>query len=385
MKVLLVWQGPRDERERIMFSRRQTPFLRQLLVEGVEPVVALLGDEGGVHRDLEGSGIPIEILPTLPPPASKLPSLPKAVRDLRALIRRHRPDVLEGSDPLPGLAASLAGRSTTGGSRPLVIYRRHFYDGWVRMKIPSQIAARLADRMAVSCDSMRRHVSTRERKPVRLIDVSTSGIAEPPAIGESEIAEGRASLGIGGNAFVVGAVAYLLHHKGIDVLLDALDYLPPGSDVHVVIVGEGRARAALEQQAARKPFRVHFLGHRKDVHRWIAAADVMVMPSRWEAFGRVTLETMSMGRPLIASRIGGLHDAIVDGETGLFVPVDDPPALGAALDSLVRDRPRARQMGIAARAHYEAHHTIAHMAASWRQAWQRAIDSSRKTHGTVRS
>lgn len=385
MKVILAWQGPRTERERIMFSRRQTPFLRQLLVDGVQPVVALMGDDGGLRRDLEGSGVPVEVLPMLPPPAAKLPSLPRAVRALRAMVRRHRPDILEGSDPLPGLAAALAGRSMLGGRRPIVIYRRHFYDGWIRMKIPSQIAARLADRLAASCDAMREHIAARERKPVRLIDVSTSGIAEPPSVGEAEIAAARASLGIGPGAFVIGAVAYLLHHKGIDVLLDALDHLSPGADIHVVVVGNGRARPALEQQAAGKPFQVHFLGHREDVHRWIAASDVMVMPSRWEAFGRVTVETMSMARPLIASRIGGLHDAVVDGETGLFVPVDDPAALGGAIESLVGDRSRVRRMGAAARAHYEAHHTIAHMAASWRQGWQRAIDVTRAARGGERS
>jgi glycosyltransferase involved in cell wall biosynthesis len=385
MKVLLAWQGPRTERERIMFSRRQTPFLRQLLVEGVQPVVALMGDDGGMHRDLEGSGVLVAVLPMLPPPAARLRWLPQAVRALRAMVRQHRPDILEGSDPLPGLAAALAGRSMLVGQRPLVIYRRHFYDGWLRMKIPSQIAARLADRMGVSCDALREHIAAQEWKAIGLIDVSTSGIAEPRTVGDAEITTARATLGIGTETFVIGVVSTLLHHKGIDVLLDALDHLRPGSAVEVVVVGDGRARAALEQQAAGKPFRVHFLGHREDVQRWMAATDVMVMPSRWECFGRVTVETMSMGRPMIASRIGGLRDAVVHGETGLLVPVGDPSALGAALDSLIRDRVSARRMGAAARAHYEAHHTIAHMAASWRQSWQRALDVTHADREGVRS
>lgn len=373
MRVLLAWQGPRHERERIMFSRRQTPFLRQLVVEGVRPVVALLGDGGGLRRDLEGSGIPVEVLPVLPPPAAKLVWLPRAVWALRSMIARHAPDIIEGSDPLPGLAAALAGRTAPGRRRPLVIYRRHFYDGWLRMKIPSQIAARLADRMAASCEAMRRHVAAVEWKAPSLIEVSTSGIAEPPVCSADEITAARQSLGIAPDAFVIGAVAFLCRHKGIDVLIRALDGLTPGRDLHVIVVGNGRERPSLEKLAAGAPFPVHFLGHREDVHRWIAASDVMVMPSRWECFGRVTVETMSMGRPLIASRIGGLHDAVVDGETGVFVPVDDPAALGAALDAFIQDPARARRMGAAARARFEAHHTIAHMAASWRRAWERAL------------
>ncbi|MEO7192592.1 MAG: glycosyltransferase family 4 protein [Vicinamibacterales bacterium] len=367
-----------------MHGRRQVPLLRQLVADGVEPIVALLGDEGGMRRDLEGSGVRLEVLPVLPPPASKLLALPRAVALLRSMIARHNPDIVEGSDPLPGLVAALAGRAPSRRRRPLVIYRRHFYDGWLRMRIPSQMAARLSDRMAASCESMRRRIAAAERKPLRLIDVSTSGIAEPPIIADDEMARARESLGIAPHAFVICAVAYLCHHKGIDVLIRALEHLTSRGDIHVVIVGDGRERQRLERLASHGSIPVHFLGHREDVHRWIAIADVMVMPSRWESFGRVTIETMSMGRPLIASRIGGLHDAIVEGQTGLFVPADDPSALGAALATLVDDRARARRMGAAARAHFTAHHTIAHMATSWRHSWERAMAATTARHGGTR-
>ena len=109
----------------------------------------------------------------------------------------------------------------------------------------------------------------------------------------------------------------------------------------------------------------------------MAASDVIVMPSRGECFGRVTLEAMSLGRPLVASRVGGLQDAVVDGETGLLVPVGDAHALAEALASLARDPERLKRMGEAARARFESHCTITHMATSWRRAWERAVSDRR--------
>jgi glycosyltransferase involved in cell wall biosynthesis len=100
---------------------------------------------------------------------------------------------------------------------------------------------------------------------------------------------------------------------------------------------------------------------------------VVAIPSRRESFGRVTLEAMASGRPLVASRVGGLEEAITDFETGRLVPPEDPAALAEALRSLLLDLPSARRMGAAARQRYESRYTMDHMATSWREAWERAI------------
>jgi glycosyltransferase involved in cell wall biosynthesis len=382
MRVLLAWGGPLTVRDRATYRRRHVAFLRQLAADGVHAVVVLLGDGGGSREDLAETGIAVEVVPIRSARAAGFATLPYAVATLRSAIARHRPDVVDASDPLPGIAAGLAARGLRRSRRPVVMYRRHFYAARPVPALASRIAARLADRMVASCESMRHYVAGVEGKPLRLVDVATSGIADPPPIGPVDIASARRSLGILDEAFVIGAVANLHWRKGIDVLIRALERLPPARDVHLVIVGTGPEEGNLRRLAARAPVPVHFLGHRDDVQRWMAASDVMAMPSRSESFGRVTLEAMSVGRPLVASRVGGLPDAVVDGETGVLVPVDDADALGAALGALVIDRACAQLMGAAARARFEAHYTIAHMAASWRRAWERAVAASR--NGAVR-
>ena len=99
------------------------------------------------------------------------------------------------------------------------------------------------------------------------------------------------------------------------------------------------------------------------------------MPSRRESFGRVTLEVMAAGRPLVASRVGGLAEAVVDQETGLLVPPENAQALAAALGTILGDRTVARRMGDTARRRYEARYTLDHMATAWRDAWERATSN----------
>jgi glycosyltransferase involved in cell wall biosynthesis len=377
MKVLLAWRGACDAQDLAIYSRRQLPLLLALRDAGVDLAVALFGDDGGLHRRLADCGIAAEVLPLLPPPAATAGAFPGAVWRLRQMIRRHRPDLVEGSDPLPGLAATLACIGLA--PRPLTVYRRHFDGGRLRARLPSRVAALLADRMIASCEGMRRIVIEKERKAPQQVDVATSGIEEPEVHSPESLAQTRASLGVPPDAVLLGVVAYLRPQKGVDVLLRALPLLQARPSVQLVVVGHGPQLPLLRALAEQAAVPVHFLGHRIDAPRWIAASDAMVMPSREEAFGRVTLEVMAAGRPLVASAVGGLPDAVVHGETGLLVPRDDPAALAGALRALVDDACLRQRMGRAARTRYEQGFTISHMASSWCAAWQRALAAQHPT------
>jgi glycosyltransferase involved in cell wall biosynthesis len=81
---------------------------------------------------------------------------------------------------------------------------------------------------------------------------------------------------------------------------------------------------------------------------------------------------MAAGRPLVASRVGGIVDAVDHGENGLLVAPDDPGALRAALQTVVDDAGLAARLAAAGRRRYERRHTLDHMAAAWRHAWERA-------------
>lgn len=373
MNVLLAWNGPANAAERTVLLRREVPMIRQLAADGIWISVTLFGDPADTGRALETEGISVAVLPkSLPPSAAALRALPAAVLGLTAILRALHPDVMEGIEPMPAIALGLAARRLKG--RGVVTYRRqHSGAGSLKLRAASWLAARLAQRTVVMSEATRRVASLEDRTPLSRIELVRSGAASPRSVSPAEIAEERRLLGIGTGVRVIVAVSRFRHEKGLDVLLLALDALGDLQDVHVVIAGTGPEEAVLRELALRAPLPVHFTGHRDDVEVCYALADVVVMPSRRESFGRVSSETMASGRPLVASRVGGLVEGVVDGLTGLLVPPDDPQALAAALRMVLEERTLAARMGAAARERYEMNYTIQHMATSRREAWVRAL------------
>ncbi len=140
--------------------------------------------------------------------------------------------------------------------------------------------------------------------------------------------------------------------KGQDTLIRAVAELRRrGEEVSLLILGEGELRRDLEALAARlgAEASVFFLGWRPDVAQVLAACDVFCLPSRNEGMGRVLVEAMALGKPIVASDIGGIRDLVSSGENGLLVPPGDVAAWAAALVRLHRDPEERRRMGEAGR------------------------------------
>lgn len=168
----------------------------------------------------------------------------------------------------------------------------------------------------------------------------------------------RAGLGLAADGRVLLFVGRIQRLKGIEVLLRAFSMLQD-IQARLVVVGgrpntthESREIGRLEQLAARLGIteRVLFAGAvpHAELPMYYAAADVTVMPSSYESFGLVAVESLACGRPVVATRVGGLRTIVRDGETGLLVPWRDPAMFAEALRSvLLDDRLRAR-MGAAA-------------------------------------
>ncbi len=130
------------------------------------------------------------------------------------------------------------------------------------------------------------------------------------------------------------ALARLHQHKGLDILLTALQKNPTP---YLWIAGEGPERDALVKQTERLGLsnRVRFLGWRTDREALLAAADVCVFPSREEPFGTVVIEAWAAGVPLIAAAAQGPAAYVKNGINGLLVPIDDSNALAAAIAQAV--------------------------------------------------
>jgi glycosyltransferase involved in cell wall biosynthesis len=155
--------------------------------------------------------------------------------------------------------------------------------------------------------------------------------------------EARRALGLAESARIVVYVGSLEPEKGLRELASALSILPNGEPVHVVLVGEGTLEEELRQRAALlagSGRRMLLVGPQTlaGVARYLAASDVLTLPSWAEGTPNVVLEALAVGRPVVASRVGGIPDAIVEGVTGLLVEPHDPGALAVALADALRRR-----------------------------------------------
>jgi glycosyltransferase involved in cell wall biosynthesis len=201
--------------------------------------------------------------------------------------------------------------------------------------------ARRAERVIAITGALARFQVERVGLPAAKVTTIHYGLDEPPAAwGENGPDP------VPADATVLLAVARLVPQKGLDVALRALAQLP---DAWLVVLGEGPERARLEALARELGVaeRVHLPGREPDVSAWLRRADVLVHPARWEGFGLALLEAMLCSLPVVASRVSSIPEIVVDGETGLLVPPDDPDALAAAVREVLRKPARYGAAGLA--------------------------------------
>jgi len=143
--------------------------------------------------------------------------------------------------------------------------------------------------------------------------------------------------------------------KGFDTLIGAyrlvLDQLPGAPDL--VIAGDGEERPKLEMLAAAREIsdRVEFVGQydRSDIARLFKGCTLFVLPSRAEGLPLVSLEAMAAGKPVVATRVGGIPEVVIDGVTGLLVSPDDPVGLADSICRLLENPILAKQVASAGR------------------------------------
>ena len=167
---------------------------------------------------------------------------------------------------------------------------------------------------------------------------------EPPA--DKNVAKG--AIGLPADALIVGVVAHLTAKKGHRWFLDAVAPLLKNPALHILFLGDGDERAALQQQTRDLGIeaRVTFAGFHADVVPFLGAMDILVLPPiAKEGFGRALVEAGAMGVPVIGTAIGGIGEVIESGETGFIVAPGDADALQIALDTLLDDADLRARMG----------------------------------------
>jgi glycosyltransferase involved in cell wall biosynthesis len=165
-------------------------------------------------------------------------------------------------------------------------------------------------------------------------------------------AECKRALGFDPDRRLVGFVGWLQPVKGPQHLLNAMTRVwEEHADADLVLVGRGELEGALGAQASFSGHgdRVHFLGWREDVRAIMPLFDIVVLPSLNEGMGRVLVEAMAAGRPVVASRVGGIPDIVRHGRNGLLVEPRDEAGLAESITLLLRDPAFAARMGEAGR------------------------------------
>ncbi|GAA5784515.1 glycosyltransferase [Chitiniphilus shinanonensis] len=170
----------------------------------------------------------------------------------------------------------------------------------------------------------------------------------------------RARLGIPDDALVFGTVGSLIARKSNHHVLDALARAQLPGDWRLLLVGEGREREALQQQAAQLGLadKVIFAGFQREPLPWVAAMDVCILASSSEGLPRVVLEAMLLGKPVIGSAVVGTRELVVDGDTGLLYPYGDIAALSERLSRLAHDPALRRDLGERGRVRVCDHYTV---------------------------
>lgn len=266
---------------------------------------------------------------------------------LARLIRNARPDLVHlhsrrGADTWGALAAKLAGT-------PCVLSRR--VDN---PEAPWVVAAkyRLVDHVITISEGIRQVLLEEGLAPGRVTCVR-SAVAAGPYLAEVDPASFRREFQLPPEALVAGIVAQLIPRKGHRYLLAALPaLLAQFPALHVLLFGQGPLEGELRAICATPPLagRVHLAGFRHDLPDWLGGLDLLVHPADMEGLGVSLLQAGAAAVPIIASRAGGLPEAVEDGVTGLLVPPGDIPALGAAMAHLLADPALRRRMGEAGRA-----------------------------------
>jgi glycosyltransferase involved in cell wall biosynthesis len=328
-------------------------------------------------KGISANGVPVHVLPPLPrtegaPERGLLGRAVQRARNLytvlgpraRALIdlyRHERPDLVYLAN---GYRANLDGVAAAARlGIPVVCHEK----GFEPVGAVERLASRWIDACICMTDEIADHCRARHLRARRLLTVY-DGI-DCAAFAPGGGAAVRRAFGIPPGAPVTGIVGHLQEWKGQQIVVEAMararQRVP---DLRCLVVGGVHRRGAdyaarLRERIAAPDLVGHVIltGARDDVPACLDAMDVVLHASVVaEPFGRVLIEAMALGRPVIAPREGGPLSIVADGETGLLVAPRDPEALAGALVALVEDPARRAAMGRAARARVDRVFDIRH-------------------------
>ncbi len=305
----------------------------------------------------EGLGVRVEHLPELSREISPLRDARAVVR-LARIIRSERPQILHTHTAKAGAVGRLAALLAGDARPPIIVHTFHghvlrgYFDPvrtygfrllerWLALKTTKLIAVS----PQVRDDLVAFGVAPAEKFAVIRLGIE---LEQRVATDENARRETRRVFGVPEDAFVVGWIGRMTAVKNTDDVLLALRALHDrGVDGYLLMVGDGPDRDRVERRAHELALtrRCLFLGYQEEVARFYAVLDAMLLPSLNEGTPVSAIEALAAGRPVVATRVGGVPDVVDDTEDGFLVEPGAPDALADRLERLAREPELRAQMG----------------------------------------
>jgi glycosyltransferase involved in cell wall biosynthesis len=278
---------------------------------------------------------------------------PSAILAFRALLRRHRPAILQLNSSRDSWIGSLAARLVS--PRPKLIRIRHISTPLNRALTTQLLYRRLIDMVVVTGgERTKRDLIERDGlDPARVaafpigLDVAQFSPAPPDP-------DLRDELGLSKGRLLVGLISYLRTYKGHEYFIEAAArILAQRKDVTFLIVGEGPEEGSIRAkiEGTGQAGGIRMLGFREDLLNIFRSLDVFAIPSvEGDTIPQVLMQALAMGLPVVSTTVGSIPDVVIDGRTGLVVPPRDAKALAERIQLLLDDPSLRRRMAAEGRA-----------------------------------
>ncbi len=305
----------------------------------------------------EKLGIEVIDLPSLVRRISPVNDL-KAFSSIFRLLRRMKPHIVHTHTSKAGILGRLAAWMARV---PTIIHTPHghvFYGHFGRslsrifLQMERLLGKITHHHIALTPEECNDYLSLRVAQPNNTSVIHSGIDLQRFSKGAKQRTEKRKELGFSPHSLVVGFVGWLIPIKGVTYLVNAMARIVEQHSKNLlVLVGKGDDKGEeeikLKEQVERAGLadKVRFLGWRPDVDKIMGCFDIFVLPSLNEGMGRVLVEAMAAGLPIVASRVGGIPDLVKDGENGLLVPPANAGALDRAISDLLSDKARRKRMG----------------------------------------
>ncbi|MBI5071375.1 glycosyltransferase [Candidatus Falkowbacteria bacterium] len=333
---------------------------RRLSADNFEVKVATAVRGGPLVQDFKEAGIEVRIFEKRGKIGLGL------IFKLWRFLRREKPDIVHthlfGGDTWGRIAAVLA-------RVPIIISTEHntnLDEGWAKRKLKKFLSHFTKKIVAVS-EAVKNYSVVYDKIRAKKIVVVQNGIDLEKFISSSEKDFGDPP--------IIGVVGRLEEQKGYKYLFEALNLIKTIPWI-LWVVGDGSKKSELERLAKDLNLRerIIFLGARRNIAEILNQIDIFVLPSLWEGLGIAVLEAAAAGKPIVASRVGGIPEIIEEDRTGILVEPKNVKSLADGLEHILLGSAEAKEMGARARAMAEEKFGVEKMVGSYENLYKELVN-----------